>query len=731
MRIRKAGLLNIFFSIVFILSSSTGIAQFISKIDSLKELISINKNEDTIQIDNLLKLGDQYEFTIQDTALYYYSQALEIANKIPTKKFASKCLNYIGLIYSNKCEYSLALASFNQAISINKEIGNEESIGKNLINIGLVYKNKSNYPKALEYFQEALKINEEIGSKSTLAGNFVNIGLLYKELGNLDEALSFYQKALIIYKENGYIGHIAITVGNIGTIYHEQGDYDKAMKYYRKSLEGYQEIDYKTGIATCSINIGLLFQNQKKYSKALTHYQKSLSIYKKIGDKGNIPVCLIKIASLYNYTHKYEQAISIASQALTITKEIGDLRSQAEAYYIISEAKYGLKKYKSAIKYRDLWVEVNDSIFNSEKIEALADLKTRYETEKKEKQIIKQSVEIKKNKLEIKRQEIEKQSQKKLRDLLIIGFALAIILIMIMMLLFIQKKKANALLSEKKLEIDTKNKILKDKNEALLATLRIVEKQKNEIDHKNDKILSINKDLEEKKFYLEQANATKNKFFNIIAHDLLNPFNAILGLSNVLMENDEEFDKQERKNIIKSLANSSQFAYNLVENLLKWSRSQTGNITLSLEDWDVNVFLNEALVYVENFAKIKNIKVKTSLEDSFIVNADKDVLQTVLRNLCSNAVKFTPDGGQISISAWQTPEAVFFSVEDSGLGISKEKQDRLFDITQKVSTLGTNRERGTGLGLILCKEFIEKHEGRIWVESEVNKGSKFVFSIPQ
>jgi len=168
-----------------------------------------------------------------------------------------------------------------------------------------------------------------------------------------------------------------------------------------------------------------------------------------------------------------------------------------------------------------------------------------------------------------------------------------------------------------------------------------------------------------------------------------------------------------------------------VENLLKWSRSQTGNITLSLEDWDVNVFLNEALVYVENFAKIKNIKVKTSLEDSFIVNADKDVLQTVLRNLCSNAVKFTPDGGQISISAWQTPEAVFFSVEDSGLGISKEKQDRLFDITQKVSTLGTNRERGTGLGLILCKEFIEKHEGRIWVESEVNKGSKFVFSIPQ
>jgi len=731
MKIQNSDLLKYFPIIVFILLSSSTIAQFTSKADSLKHLISMHPNNDSIQIENLLKLGDEYEYSFQDTALFYYSQALEIANTISAKKYASKCLNYIGIVYSRKCQYTEALTAYNQAIRINKEIGNTKSIGKNLINIGLVYKDKSNYPKALEYFQKALKINEEIGNGRTRADNYVNIGLLYKELGNLDEALSYYQKALALYNEFGNIGHIAIAQTNIGTIYHEQGDYSRALEYYRRALERYKEIDYHTGIANIYINIGILYHNQKKYDTALSYYQKALALYKKFDEKKSIPLCLAKIASLYKSKGDFQAAINIANQALETSTVIGDLTTQAIAYYIISEAKYGLGNYKSAIRYRDLWVEIKDSILNNEKIEALADLQTRYETEKKEKQIIKQKAEIDKKQQEIIRREIEEKSQKKLRNALIIAFVLAVVLMIIMVLLFIQKNKANILMREKKEEIDTKNTILKDKNRALTETLRIVEKQKNEIHTQNDKILAINKDLEEKKLHLEQANATKNKFFSIIAHDLLNPFNSILGLANILMEEYRDLDDQEREDIIKSLANSSQSVFNLVENLLKWSRSQTGNIHLKLESWDVNIFVNNALIYVEDFAKMKNIKVSSSLSESFNLKADKDMLQTILRNLCSNAVKFTPDHGNIQINAWRTPKEVFFSVEDSGVGMSKEKQEVLFDITQKTSTPGTNKERGTGLGLILCKEFVEKHGGEIWVESEVNKGSKFIFSLPQ
>lgn len=666
--------------IAILLLSDFAIAQ--NYIDSLKQVISKHKKNDTIQVENLLKLGDQYEYYNQDTAIYYYLQALEIAENINKKKFASKCLNYLGIIYESKGEYTESIDFYLQALRINTEIGNRVSIGKNLINLGVVYESRTNYTKALDYYQKALKINEEIGSKYILAINFVNIGLVYKELGGYTKALEYFNRALEINEEIGEKRNSAITIGNIATVYDEQGDLELALEYYQKSLETFEEIDFKAGMVNIIINIGSLYAKQGDYTKALEFYQKALKISKEFGDKNSVSACLGKIALLYNETGDYNTAIKYAKESLDISKKIGSLKWQKHAYRHLSDAYQGLDNYKIALEYRDLWIETKDSIFNTERVKAIADIQARYESEKKEKQIIKQ------------KSEIEKQITQ--RNMFIIAFGLMIIFALIVLSSYRQKRKANILLAEQKNKIE--------------ATNLVLEKQKHD---------------------LEQANATKNKFFSIIAHDMLSPFNAIIGLSKILLEEHSEIDNKERERLIKSVVNSSGSAYNLLENLLEWSRTQTDDISLHPDTYDVNFLLSSPLLYIENSAKDKNIEVVNMVNTKFPVLADIDMLKTVLRNLNSNAVKFTPEGGEITIRAWQTETETFFSIEDSGVGISKEKQKILFDITKKTNTLGTNREKGTGLGLILCKEFVEKHGGEIWVESEVNNGSKFIFTIPK
>ena len=681
MKIKNVRIIGVLIIAVLLLTDSV-IAKNQIKADSLKQVISKHKKNDTIQIENLLKLGDQYEYLNHDTAIYYYRKALEIAEKTNEKRFASKCLNYLGIIYENTGDYSKSIDFYLQAIRINTEIGNRVSIGKNLINLGVVYERKTNYIKALEYYQEALKINEEIGSKHILAINYVDIGLVYKELGNYSEALKYFKSALLINEEIGAKRNSAITIGNIATIYDEQGDSELALEYYQKSLKTFEEIGFKIGIASSFINIGSIYYEQGHYSKSLEFYQKSLRINKEIGDKNNTSVSLGKIALIYNKTGDFDTAIKYAKESLDISKEIGSLKWQKFSYKYLSDAYQGLGNYKTALEYKDLWIEIKDSIFNTEKIKAIADIQSRFENEKYEKQIIQQKVELEK--------------QRTQRNMLIIAFVFMIIFALIILSSYRQKRKANILLAEQKKKIE--------------ATNLVLERQKHD---------------------LELANATKNKFFSIIAHDMLSPFNAIVGFSRILLEDHNEINNEERQHLIGSVLKSSESAYDLFENLLEWSKTQTDNITLHLETYDINFLLSDPILYIESSAKEKNIEVVNTVNTMFTLFVDIDMLKTVLRNLNSNAVKFTPKGGKITIGAWQTETETFFSVKDTGIGMSNEKQKILFDITKKTNTLGTNREGGTGLGLILCKEFVEKHGGKLWVESTVNKGSKFIFNIPK
>jgi PAS domain S-box-containing protein len=230
---------------------------------------------------------------------------------------------------------------------------------------------------------------------------------------------------------------------------------------------------------------------------------------------------------------------------------------------------------------------------------------------------------------------------------------------------------------------------------------------------------------------LHELNATKDKFFSIIAHDLKSPFNSIMGFSELLVEQITEKNYDGIKKYAAIILESSQRAMDLLMNLMDWSRSQTGRIEFNPEFFEMVEIINETELLFDEIARQKSIGIKKALPRHAPVFADKAMINTVLRNLISNAIKFTKSGGEILISVIEKPDEITVSVKDSGIGIPAGRIDKLFRIDENYSTPGTNNEKGTGLGLILCKEFVEKHNGQIWAESEVGKGSVFSFTLPK
>lgn len=272
----------------------------------------------------------------------------------------------------------------------------------------------------------------------------------------------------------------------------------------------------------------------------------------------------------------------------------------------------------------------------------------------------------------------------------------------------------------------------KQKTEKLYQETLAINK---DLQQKTNEIIAHKEEIEDKNEKLQESNATKDKFFTIISHDLIGPFNILMGFSDLLKESFEEDSIEEQKKYVHHIHKNVHKTYNLLQNLLMWAKAQKDGIEFNTEELNLFLVSKEVVEFLKESAENKTIKIINYISKDVIVNADKNMLATVLRNLISNAIKFTPPEGQIFLSAKPSEKngqqgGIVISVRDTGVGMSPELQSRLFNIAENVSTKGTEREDGTGLGLILCKEFIDKHGGKIEVKSEPGMGSEFIFTLP-
>lgn len=301
-----------------------------------------------------------------------------------------------------------------------------------------------------------------------------------------------------------------------------------------------------------------------------------------------------------------------------------------------------------------------------------------------------------------------------------------------------QKKRLEILVNEKTTELLQKNELLLKQSDELTYSNRLLEENQCDLEDRQEEIQTQNEELLKQKESLEilntelnELNATKDKFFSIIAHDVRSPFNAILGFSELLLENYQSMDDETRIETIKIMNESSQNLFLLLENLLNWSRAQRGVISFEPEYINCNKVITEIFKLLDGVAKTKEISLTNQVHDkNTLVFADRFMFDTILRNLIGNALKFTKRKGEIVIKTEIVKDYLIIEVADNGVGIPRERLSKLFRIDTNQSTKGTNDEKGTGLGLILVKDFVNLNGGKIWVESEEGKGSKFIFSLP-
>jgi signal transduction histidine kinase len=253
--------------------------------------------------------------------------------------------------------------------------------------------------------------------------------------------------------------------------------------------------------------------------------------------------------------------------------------------------------------------------------------------------------------------------------------------------------------------------------------LEQIELHREEIESQRDNIIEKNKEL-------NILNTTKNKFFSIIAHDLRSPFSSILGFSDVLLNKHDTYNSEEREKIIQHIKKGTESAYALMENLFTWAMSQSEKVKFLPKEYNLRDVTDEVIETLTSFAQNKNIDLLNKIDPVILIYADDNMLRTILRNLISNSVKYSHKNSSISVSAKKNNKGVYLEVSDTGIGMTKAQKEKLFSLDINISSPGTDNELGSGLGLLLCKEFIEKHNGEITVESNPGQGSTFSFFLP-
>ena len=631
-----------------------------------------------------------YEYVSQnniDAAIKYFQKALD--ESIRRKDNEDIVFYYIRIatVLRQKSDYREALEYFLQALETASKSNAEIEKADIYTGMGGVYLEISSYDEALKYFLNALNIYQEYNNNAGISNLYNNLGILYQSLDDADKALDYYKKTLVMEMEAENRLGVANAYNNLGTIYDEKGNKQKALEYYNKSLEIDREMEYEDGIATSLNNIGLIYLDLGNYEKAYTNLKKSADIAREMNDIYDLANNHNNLGKLFLKQKKYTQAQNNLNKAIELSKQINVKEWLIESYDLYYQLYSELNNYKKALEYYKLYSEINDSIYTKESANRISEMKVKYETEnlETENQLLKKDNQI---------QLLELNRQKNIKNYWI-GFSILILALAVLSFSQFRLKKRT-------------NELLKSKNQELKET---------------------NTRLKTSEQNLKELNDTKDKFFSIIAHDLKNPFQSLLGFSETLYNERDQLDEEQIKEYSRLVYESSQSLFNLLGNLLQWAKSQLGNIKLSPVKMNLFNSVEDVISLFSILIEKKNIRIKNQIEPGLHVLADKHVISTVLRNLISNAIKFTNTGGWIILSANTENNKVRISVQDNGKGIKDEDVKKIFRIDQSYSTKGTENESGTGLGLILCKELINESGGDITVESTLGKGSKFAFTL--
>jgi signal transduction histidine kinase len=591
-------------------------------------------------------------------------------------------LKTLGLIHLTQTyNYDKAMDYFIKALSIEDSLHLKQEEIFTYLATAQVFEEIGDYYKSTELLAEALRLNEEKKDPEILVVILNKLGKINAAKGNIEEAFENYEQVLRYKNSVQDPGVEAEALYNTAQLYVIQGKYEKALEKHKEALHIRRSVKDRYGEAVSLNTIGELYFLMKNEGKALANYVVALEIRQDLKDHHGIAESYNNIGVLYYNQKNYQRAVANLQLALNEARDGQDHVQLRKCYEYLSLCYEASGSYRDALLYKNNFLAIDEFIQREKSAHELTDRESRYMIGKKESQI---------EKLEVERIQREKELafQRSIRNFLFVLVAFGMIIIALIIYMYLMKRRSNKVL---------------------------------QVAHQK---------VQEQNVALQQLNATKDKFFSIISHDLKGPLNSLTSFSGLLINHTDSLSKEEIKMLANDLDKSLKNLFALLENLLEWSRSQTGNIEFKPEVFDLATLLEENKDLLKAQAQNKQIDIINRTKDSITIRAHRNSINTVVRNLISNAIKFTPHGGQIVIQAEHVNGSAKVSVIDNGVGMSKEIMEKLFRIESKHSTKGTADEKGTGLGLILCKEFVEKNGGAIGVHSEPSKGSEFYFTLP-
>jgi signal transduction histidine kinase len=643
-----------------------------SRKDSLKNILN-SATEDSVKINVLLELAKKDNFSDREESNVYYQKLLKF--DIETNQRA-EYLYQIGYNNWQLGNYEEAIIEYQKALNLFTELNDSLLLAKVYNNIAVSNWGMGDNIEALQNYQKSLKIREGINDKKGESIVLNNIGKIYQDIDLVDDAFKMHQKALQRSFESKDTAAISYSYANIGYCYQHMGKLDSALYQLKTGYCYLQEMDPRNrSNSYFSASIGSIFEQKNMLDSALFYNKSALDFAIRIKNQNRVAIANYNLGKTYLANKQTDLASESFRKSQTIAEQKGYSVLAKDNLFALAQIEEEKGNINQAFEYYKRASQLNDSIFNQEVLAKISNVQIQYLTEQQNQENI-----LLRKDNEIKEITIKEQKRKE-RLLLISGVLILIVLF------FITRSRAS--------------------------------------------FKRLNKQLEESEKNLLQANADKDKFFTIIAHDLKSPFNGLIGTIELLETNHHNFSQKETKELLGLIQKSAANVYSLLDSLLMWAQTQTGRMSYNPEHFEIKDTGSVVIDFLNSTALIKNILLQNKIPEQTSVFADPKVVSTILQNLVSNAIKFSHPGGQITIQAQEQETHTVISVHDTGVGIRKNILEKLFLITEKVSEMGTANEHGTGLGLILCKELVEKSGGVIWVNSEPGKGSTFSFSLPQ
>jgi len=650
--------------------------------DSLYMKLNLLKGEEKASV--LYQIAMLQIDTYPDSALHYLESAELIIGDNENSEILPEVLVNIGLIFSWKDEFERSLFYTRHAFELFQDRGNIDQVGYTALKMGNIYFHLGDYSRAMEYYLESMDAYEQTENKSRIAHIHNNLGTISHETGDLENAELQYRESLRLYREVDDRVRTLKVLNNLGTLFYDKKAYDSALVYLNDVLifSESDTLDNNYLISSACNNLALVYHDMGEPDAGMVYLYRSLSKAREISNTYNIVSAYINLGSFHSELGNFDSAAYYLETGLALIDTTGYQTLKLELLKETSRMYAAKNDFRRAYFWGCKADTLDKMIFNQDMSRKLANLRVGYEQDFQNS--------------EIDRLKNERLNQLKLAYAYLISIIVTIILIVIIAINLRAKRSAN--------------KQLKDKNNQLTETIQRL------------------KDSEEE---LKNLNQSKDRLFSIVAHDLRNPVAAISGFTELLHDNFDQLDTETQKEYLLQIMQGTQRMQNLLENLLIWARSQMKAVNFEPEKINVKELVADSIKQVAANLENKKLKYSTEINQDIYVYGDYSMILTVVRNILMNAVKFSFPGGNIIIRAFPENGQCVISIKDEGIGIQSEIQGKIFSGDSFFSTPGTSGEPGSGLGMKISREFMEKNNGEIGVKSEPGKGTTFYIKLPR